>query len=128
MSDVPHGQGWWLATDGRWYPPEQHPNYTPPPVPPAETRPASGLRKPITGMATVLDPPTPVSPPTAPGAPNHTNSTLRQPWVRAVAILAVVIVIGTVVAIEHAPTWIIALTALIVLAAAAYAWWLGGRE
>ena len=47
---------------------------------------------------------------------------------RAVSILAVVIVIGTVVAIEHAPTWVIAITALIVLAATAYAWWLGGRE
>lgn len=23
MSDGPHGDGWWQASDGRWYPPEQ---------------------------------------------------------------------------------------------------------
>jgi len=26
MSDYAEGQGWWQATDGRYYPPEQHPN------------------------------------------------------------------------------------------------------
>ncbi len=25
MSDVPQGPGWWQASDGRWYPPEQFP-------------------------------------------------------------------------------------------------------
>ena len=25
MSDVSQGPGWWLASDGKWYPPEQHP-------------------------------------------------------------------------------------------------------
>jgi hypothetical protein len=36
MSEMSQGPGWWLASDGRWYPPEQHPGYvpTPPPVPP----------------------------------------------------------------------------------------------
>ena len=24
MSDAPEGPGWWMANDGRWYPPEQH--------------------------------------------------------------------------------------------------------
>lgn len=27
MSDVSQGPGWWLASDGRWYPPEQVPGY-----------------------------------------------------------------------------------------------------
>lgn len=27
MSDVSQGPGWWLASDGRWYPPETHPQY-----------------------------------------------------------------------------------------------------
>ena len=27
MSDVSQGAGWWQATDGRWYPPETHPEY-----------------------------------------------------------------------------------------------------
>ena len=30
MSDVQQGADWWLAVDGRWYPPERHPNYRPP--------------------------------------------------------------------------------------------------
>ncbi len=36
MSDTAQGPGWWLASDGRWYPPETHPHYQgtiPPPLP-----------------------------------------------------------------------------------------------
>ncbi len=29
MSDVPY-DGWWLAANGRWYPPETHPAFNPP--------------------------------------------------------------------------------------------------
>ncbi|MEQ1786229.1 MAG: hypothetical protein ABL966_04180 [Acidimicrobiales bacterium] len=32
MSDAPQGPGWWIASDGRWYPPDEAP-----PVPPAST-------------------------------------------------------------------------------------------
>jgi len=35
MSDVPQGPGWWIASDGKWYPPEQHPGYQPLPPPTA---------------------------------------------------------------------------------------------
>ncbi len=35
MSDVSRGAGWWQASDGKWYPPESHPNYQPQPPPPA---------------------------------------------------------------------------------------------
>jgi uncharacterized RDD family membrane protein YckC len=35
MSDVSGGPGWWMASDQKWYPPETHPDYLPPP-PPAE--------------------------------------------------------------------------------------------
>jgi hypothetical protein len=34
VSDVWEGQGWWLASDGRWYPPEQRPSFTTPYSPP----------------------------------------------------------------------------------------------
>jgi hypothetical protein len=34
MSDTPRGSDWWRASDGKWYPPEQHPQYRPPPPPP----------------------------------------------------------------------------------------------
>jgi hypothetical protein len=30
MSDVSPGSGWWMATDGEWYAPEQHPDYVSP--------------------------------------------------------------------------------------------------
>lgn len=45
MSDVPPGPGWWIASDGRWYPPEAHPSAAPSPwvVPqPAAGRAAPG--------------------------------------------------------------------------------------
>ncbi len=31
MSNVSQGPGWWMASDQRWYPPESHPSYRPPP-------------------------------------------------------------------------------------------------
>ncbi|HMS12005.1 MAG TPA: PASTA domain-containing protein [Microthrixaceae bacterium] len=34
MSDSSGGDGWWIASDGKWYPPESRPT-TPPPPPPA---------------------------------------------------------------------------------------------
>jgi len=34
MSDVAQGADWWQASNGRWYPPEQHPSYVPPPPAP----------------------------------------------------------------------------------------------
>lgn len=34
MTDTSQGPGWWQASDGKWYPPESHPNYRPPPPPP----------------------------------------------------------------------------------------------
>jgi hypothetical protein len=33
VSDTSRGPGWWQAADGKWYPPEQHPSYSPPPPP-----------------------------------------------------------------------------------------------
>ncbi len=41
MSDQPEGEGWWLASDGKWYPPPQ-----PPPV---SSAPPSGAYQPPTG-------------------------------------------------------------------------------
>ena len=61
MSDVSQGPGWWIASDGKWYSPEQAPGYVPeapasgPPV-------ASGGFIPSTHPDTALG-----SPPAAPG-------------------------------------------------------------
>jgi hypothetical protein len=38
-ADQPQGEGWWIASDGKWYPPEQAPKPgvpLPPSVPPPE--------------------------------------------------------------------------------------------
>ncbi len=48
MSDMSGGPGWWQASDGKWYPAEQHPNYQPPtpgsPLPPPGATPTGGSR------------------------------------------------------------------------------------
>lgn len=46
MSDAPSGPGWWQASDGKWYPPEQAPGGTPPADPGAG---ASGYGVPYGG-------------------------------------------------------------------------------
>jgi|GEM_PF-1181926 len=33
MSDTSQGEGWWVASDGKWYAPEQHPDYVAPAPP-----------------------------------------------------------------------------------------------
>lgn len=32
MADQSGGEGWWIASDGKWYPPELHPDFQPPPI------------------------------------------------------------------------------------------------
>lgn len=64
MSDTPQGPGWWQASDGRYYPPEQHPTApaTPSPEPwPAPTTPSSESWQAPTGP-----PPGPWQAPTGP--------------------------------------------------------------
>lgn len=34
MSEMSQGPGWWMASDGKWYPPQLHPSLGPPPPPP----------------------------------------------------------------------------------------------
>lgn len=57
MSDTYQGHGWWQASDGKWYPPEQHPDFRPPPPPPPPP-PPSGAQ--------------PYAPPYVPPAPSGT--------------------------------------------------------
>lgn len=70
MSDVSQGEGWWLASDGRWYPPQQAP--MPPP------QPTGG------GMVPQYGAPAPIG---AVGRP-------RQPWVVAVLTLVTLGIYG----------------------------------
>jgi uncharacterized membrane protein len=59
VSDTPQGQGWWQASDGKWYPPESAPGPTVPQAPPPAGPPVSppGPAAP-TGPA-AYEPPTP---------------------------------------------------------------------
>jgi hypothetical protein len=68
MSDISRGEGWWQASDHKWYPPEQHPDFQAPtePLAPAPEDPAPAV----------------VTPP--PAAPAKTSSR----WIVAVGVLA----------------------------------------
>lgn len=44
MSDQSQGEGWWLASDGKWYPPQSTPTTTAPPQPTVPT--AGGIELP----------------------------------------------------------------------------------
>ena len=43
MSQVSQGPGWWMASDGNWYPPELHPDYVSVPPPHAASHRVTGL-------------------------------------------------------------------------------------
>jgi hypothetical protein len=93
VSDAPQGEGWWQASDGRWYPPEQHPDAQraaaqeptpsgPPPEP--DVPPAEGWWKASDGRwyppeqhpdAAPAAPP-PSEPPSEPPAPSTGRETI----------------------------------------------------
>ena len=60
MSDQSQGSGWWLASDGKWYPPDQAPAVppadtwaSPPPGPPTPTGLSAGAKALIAGLVVV---------------------------------------------------------------------------
>jgi len=93
MSSTPtHGSdtqipGWWIASDGRWYPPETHPNYVPPaPEPPAAVTPPVAETPTYTAPAAQVTTPEVATPDvaasyTAPAAdvPSYTTPTTEVP-------------------------------------------------
>ena len=74
MSNTSQGEGWWLASDGKWYPPELHSEYPPPP-PPTPAPPAA--------VGPISDPnPGAVILPDEPSTPHETSQgdTLPPGW------------------------------------------------
>jgi hypothetical protein len=65
MSDVSQGDGWWEASDGKWYPPERHPDYTAPTQGPAPAMPTP--QPPLVTSSSIQQEPL-ESPQTAPSA------------------------------------------------------------
>jgi hypothetical protein len=52
MSDVQQGPDWWLASDGKWYPPQSRPFPAPPPAPPPAPTFSPGLPPPPQAIST----------------------------------------------------------------------------
>ena len=95
MSDSSQGTGWWEASDGKWYPPESHPNYKPPPPPP--TLPPAAHQQ--------LPPATPAQPSYAQSAtvphakPRKTKKAIwKRWWFVGLVIFVGIIVIASVAA------------------------------
>jgi hypothetical protein len=70
--------GWWMASDGRWYPPEQHPSFRQPApsftgAPPSQTPPS------LTGGPLSQTPPSLTGAPLSQTAPSFTSAPLSQP-------------------------------------------------
>jgi hypothetical protein len=91
MSDSTQGAGWWQASDGKWYPPEQHPDFQA-----GATQPIGAVPPPTAAMPTVpplvppaatggVPPGAPVAPP--PGPPTAGGSSNAK-WI-IVGVLAV---------------------------------------
>lgn len=73
MSDVQQGPDWWLASDGKWYPPQSRPVPPPPPIaPPPQAAPA-------THPYAVPPPPYP-GPPTQFSVPPPPSPSAPGPW------------------------------------------------
>lgn len=86
MSDSSNGPGWWEASDGKWYPPELHPDAaqpTPPEYPSTSTIPAAPADPIHYGptSASVPQPPPEAAPPTtqAPAWPQQTQYVPQTP-------------------------------------------------
>ncbi len=96
MSDTPQGPGWWLASDGRYYPPQPPAPPSAPPTAAAPPEPGQPWAPPPQGPPAQAPPPqgTPVPPPRSGG-----GSTVALVVIGVVVLMAVVGVIGAAVLI-----------------------------
>jgi hypothetical protein len=96
MSDTSQGEGWWQASDLKWYPPETHPSYRPPTPPrPEPPRPQPPVFESPSGPAQTPWPtPAPASP-QYPPPPADAVATRRQLAAYAIAAGALLLVVGS---------------------------------
>ncbi|MGP8064519.1 MAG: hypothetical protein ACLP5O_18485 [Acidimicrobiales bacterium] len=94
--ELNHANGWWVASDGNWYPPEQHPDYRPQQMPPAapvvQAPPASPSIAGLPPLFPEMAPP--LSLPGAPPESGHSN----WKWIVAAGVVvgALLLVVGIV--------------------------------
>ncbi len=114
MSDMSQGPGWWIASDGKWYPPESHPDVKASPEPtivapsPSPTAPRSTSDVESSVIATATAPVTvPAAIPVAgsgastvlPRTPAVRGTRSKVPWVLGVGVLLALAVAALVVAL-----------------------------
>lgn len=74
MADVSQGPGWWIASDGKWYPPHLHPSamqLPPPPEPNVAATPAPAATQPAWGQSQTAGVPWSSPAPSAPYPPGY---------------------------------------------------------
>src|SRR4051794_26597961 len=106
MSDATQGPGWWQASDGKWYPPEQHPDLGNPTQPVESVSPTEAVPPstpppapvPPTQAMAPVPPPVPPGPPggpppgPVPGGPPPGNN--RGKVIAIVAIIAAIVIVA----------------------------------
>ncbi|HEX2383142.1 MAG TPA: hypothetical protein VHI95_10925 [Acidimicrobiales bacterium] len=105
MSDTSRGEGWWQASDGKWYPPEQHPDVRRPTEPVEEAGTPTGATPPTTTAMPPVSPgpptqafPPPFGPPGGPppgpptGPPLGTTAGSNKKWIIPVAAAAAIVI------------------------------------
>jgi hypothetical protein len=108
MSDATQGPGWWQASDGKWYPPEQHPDYTPP-TQPVESVAPTAATPPVPpppveatqAMAPVPPPPVPPGPPLAGAVGPPPSGGGRGKVIAIVAVLAAIAVVAALLLLNR---------------------------
>ena len=82
MSDESQGDGWWIASDGKWYPPELHPSQRQAPAAPPPLTPDASWPSSIPDLSATTDPVPPGSrwSYAATGTPAAVGLTGREGW------------------------------------------------
>jgi hypothetical protein len=106
MSDATQGPGWWQASDGLWYPPEQHPDFSAAteaiePVPPVPAAPPEATQAmPPVPPPVPPGPPLPAGRPVGPAGPPPPGSN-RGKVIAIVAVLAAIAVVAALLLLNR---------------------------
>src|SRR5436189_1658811 len=88
MSEQSQGPGWWKASDGKWYPPEQAPAAPPPTTAPIAAPPPAGAPAGPPVGPPIVPPSVPPGGPSAPIVPPSNNTPKIVAVIVALALVA----------------------------------------